>query len=143
MNRKEYSTREVEEMLRELARQNGGLMDDAMSKRLLAVLHAEADRVFRRRYFRAVLPWAAVLVGCAVAAGLLLPGDDAQMVPGVAESSASVRRYTGEMRLAELENPESGDCGCVPNMVYRSQSGGECGIACPAAFDIEVYNIPL
>lgn len=143
MNRKEYSTREVEEMLRELARQNGGLMDDAMSKRLLAVLHAEADRVFSRRYFRAVLPWAAVLVGCAVAAGLLLPGDDAQMVPGVAESSASVRRYTGEMRLAELENPESGDCGRVPNMVYRSQSGGECGIACPAAFDIEVYNIPL
>ncbi len=143
MNRKEYSTREVEEMLRELARQNGGLMDDAMSKRLLAVLHAEADRVFRRRHFRAVLPWAAVLVGGAVAAGLLLPGDDAQMVPGVAESSASVRRYTGEMRLAELENPESGDCGRVPNMVYRSQSGGECGIACPAAFDIEVYNIPL
>lgn len=143
MNRKEYSTREVEEMLRELARQNGGLMDDAMSKRLLAVLHAEADRVFRRRHFRAVLPWAGVLVGCAVAAGLLLPGDDAQMVPGVAESSASVRRYTGEMRLAELENPESGDCGRVPNMVYRSQSGGECGIACPAAFDIEVYNIPL
>lgn len=46
MNRKEYSTREVEEMLRELARQNGGLMDDAMSKRLLALLHAEADRVF-------------------------------------------------------------------------------------------------
>ena len=130
-------------MLRELARQNGGLMDDAMSKRLLAVLHAEADRVFRRRHFRAVLPWAAVLVGCAVAAGLLLPGDDAQMVPGVAESSESVRRYTGEMRLAELENPESGDCGRVPNMVYRSQSGGECGIACPAAFDIEVYNIPL
>lgn len=74
MNRKEYSTREVEEMLRELARQDRELMDDALSQRLLAELHAEADRVFRRRRYRAVLPWAAVLVGCAVAAGLLLPG---------------------------------------------------------------------
>ncbi len=143
MNRKEYSTREVEEMLRELARLDGGQMDDAMSERLLAVLHAEADRVFSRRRYRAVLPWAAVLVGSAVAAGVLLSGDDAQMAPEVAESSASVRRYTGKMRLTELENPESGDCGRVPNIVYRSQRGGECGIACPAAFDIEVYNIPL
>lgn len=140
MNRETYSTEDVERMLHSLARRHKGRMDDAMSRRLLAVVHAEADRALQRRRYRAMLPWAAVLTVAAVAVGLLLPGGETE----VAKTASRLQRpYMREMKLEELENPAVGGICAAPNVVYIGSRGEECGVACPESFDIELYNVPL
>lgn len=142
MNRDTYSTEDVEGMLRELARRHAGRMDDAMCRRLLAVVHAESDRALQRRRYRAMLPWAAVLTVPAVAVGLLLPGGETERE--VAKTASLPQcSYMREMKLEELENPAGGGICAVPNVVYIGRQGEECGVACPESFDIELYNVPL
>ena len=141
MNQNDPRFREVEEMLKSLARQDQSRMDDAMTERLLRVIDEEHAHYLRRRRYRRLAQCAAAVAVLTI--GLTLMLNETESAPPPLAATLPPPASAKNMPFHDVKPPEPSSFFPEANHYYPVARAAQFGFAAAGDFGIELDGSDL